>query len=149
MTTWLSKRWLLCWWEDGWDDLEGLVQLSFWWCDSYQMGVMVNQTSIGGTPVLFILGLFYWYLYIFFGFVLHLWCSACVPQKLFVSHMKQAAKGLWKDGANPMSASTFLCLCGNPAIFHRLWLLVNFIYLNMAKDMTSWCYAVMSVSQEK
>ena len=51
--------------------------------------------------------------------------------------MKQAAKGLGKNGANHMSASMFLCLCGNPEIFHSLRLLVNFIYLNMAKDMTS------------
>lgn len=39
---WPSKRWLLCWQEDGWDDLEGLFLLLFWWCDSYQMGPRAN-----------------------------------------------------------------------------------------------------------
>lgn len=68
---------------------------------------------------------------------LHLWCTACASQKPFVSRTEQAAKGSWRNGANQMSASTFSFSYGNPAICHRLWLLVYFIYLNMAKDMSS------------
>ena len=51
------------------------------------------------------------------AWALRLWCTAYASQKPFVSHMKQAAKGSWRNSANQLSASTFSFSSGNPRSF--------------------------------
>ena len=135
--TWSSKRWLLCWqgvpgmtWKvyssSNFDDVI-LTRWGQWHIRRLLMLPLCFSSWVysSGNCIFSLAG------------ALHLWCTAYASQKPFVSHAEQTAKGSWRDWANQRSASTFSFSCGNPAIFHRLRLLVYFIYLNMAKDMTS------------